>query len=213
MSEKYNDENVKKILQSEKVPERLEPENIKKMLDNGKYAENRKKIKHRKILRIVSAAAAVAVVFSTSVYFIKPVLYDKGVFSKDSGIVYSVESMKPAAQYSDVYNYFYRARSFTKFKDMIFGGFGSKNYDMDMGIVEESAAADESSVQENEADIPNYAEENGITGEENNDGYGADSSSLSSIETDGAEQQKEYSDTYSQETGVLEADIVSKTHF
>lgn len=208
MSEKYNDENVKKILQSEKVPERLEPENIKKMLDNGRYAESRKKIKHRKILRIVSAAAAVAVVFSTSVYFIKPVLYDKGVFSKDSGMVYSVESMKPAAQYSDVYNYFYRARKFTQLKDKIFGGFGSKNYDMEMGIVEESAAADESSVQENEADIPNYAEENGITGEENNDGYGADSSSLSSIETDGAEQQKEYSDTYSQETGVLEADIV-----
>lgn len=205
MSEKYNDENVKKILQSEKVPERLEPENIKKLLDSGNHAQNRKKIRHAKILRIVSAAAAVAVVFSTSVYFIKPVLYEKGVFSKDSGIVYSVESMKPAAQYSDVYNYFYKSSKFTKFKDMIFGGFGAKSDDMDlsMEIAEEGAAAD-GAIQENGASADYNWE---------NDGYGNDSSSLSdtstnNTDTGGAEQQKNYSDTYSQETGVLEADIV-----
>lgn len=205
MSEKYNDENVKKILQSEEIPERLEPENIKKLLDSGNYAENRKKIRHRKILRTVSAAAAVAVVFSTSVYFIKPVLYDKGVFSKDSAVVYSVDSMKPAAQYSDVYNYFYKSSKFTKFKDMIFGGFGAKSDDMDlsMEIAEEGAAAD-GAIQENGASADYNWE---------NDGYGNDSSSLSdtstnNTDTGGAEQQKNYSDTYSQETGVLEADIV-----
>ncbi|MCI7803567.1 MAG: beta-propeller domain-containing protein [Oscillospiraceae bacterium] len=206
MSEKYNDENVRKILQSEKVPERLEPENIKKMLDSGNHAENRKKIRHAKILRIVSAAAAVAVVLSTSVYFIKPVLYEKGVFSKDSGIVYSVESMKPAAQYSDVYNYFYRARSFTKFKDMIFGGFGSKNYYGEVDIIEESASSndgavgDESSVMDNEGASPNYAWEN----ENNND----DAPAYGSMESGSEDEQKNYSDTYSQETGVFEADIV-----
>lgn len=201
MSEKYNDENVKKILQSEKVPERLEPENIKKMLDSGNHAENRKKIRHRKILRIVSAAAAVAVVLSTSVYFIKPVLYDKGVFSKDSAVVYSVDSMKPAAQYSDVYNYFYKSSKFTELKDKLFGGFSNKsdNMNMEMDIAEGSAADEEAD------DLPNYAWEN--------EDYGNDSSSLSdsvtnNTDTGDADQQKEYSDTYSQENGVLEADIV-----
>ncbi len=203
MSEKYNDENVKKILQSEKVPERLEPENIKKMLDSGSHAENRKKIKHRKILRIVSAAAAVAVVLSTSVYFIKPVLYDKGIFYKSecSDSMYSVDSMKPAAQYSDVYNYFYKSSKFTELKDKLFGGFSNKsdNMNMEMDIAEESAADEEAD------DLPNYAWEN--------EDYGNDSSSLSdsvtnNTDTGDADQQKDYSDTYSQENGVLEADIV-----
>lgn len=203
MSEKYNDENVKKILRSEKVPERLEPENIKKMLDSGNHAENRKKIRHKKTLRIVSAAAAIAVVFSTSVYFIKPALYDKGVFSKDSGIVYSVDSMKPAAQYSDVYNYFYKSSKFTKLKDAIFGGFDKgANVVEDMEIDEEGAAAD-GAIQENDAEA-----DYGWGADYNTDSSSLSDSVTNSTNTGGAEQQKDYSDTYSQETGVLEADIV-----
>lgn len=192
MSMKYNDENVRKILQSEKIPERLEPENIKKMLDGGSHAENRKKIRQRKMLRIVSAAAAFAVVFSTSVYFIKPVLYEKGIFYKtecSDSMYYSVESMKPAAQYSDVYSYFYRASKFTKLKDKIFGGFSNKSDNTELEIYEEDAE-----IAQDEAG--NY-----------NDGNMSDGAITNGAET-GEVQQNDYSDTYSQETGVLEADIV-----
>lgn len=195
MSEKYNDDNVKKILQSEKIPERLEPENIKKMLDSGNYAEKRKKIRHKKILRIVSAAAAFAVVFSASVYFMKPALYEKGLFLSDDIVpMYSVESMKPAAKYSDVYNYFAAASKITELKNKIFNTFGGKKYSDDMEIAEE-------------ANI-DAVYEDGVAGAENGFYAESDDSSFSGSMTNDAAEKNDYSDTYSQEAGVLEADIV-----
>ncbi len=187
MSENYNDENVKKMLEAEKVPEQLEPKNIRKMLDDKKAATSRKKIRKSKILRIVSAAAAIVLIFGTSIYFVRPAIYekssfsDKKDFSEDTG-----QLMKPAAQYSDVYRYFLTASTINKFKNSFSGLFGrnQKNntgFDNIEYVADDMATGDSDSMPETGA---------------------------SQVTENSQENQKDYSDTYSQESGILEADIV-----
>ena len=57
-----NDNDIKKALSSAEVPEELEPQNIKAMLDEKNSLIKRKKIRHRSLIRIVSAVAACAVI-------------------------------------------------------------------------------------------------------------------------------------------------------
>ena len=61
MSENYNDKNIKKILESENVPQELKPESIKIMLD--KFSGERKnKINFKRMaMRVIPIAAAFAV--------------------------------------------------------------------------------------------------------------------------------------------------------
>lgn len=213
MSVNYNDENVKKILESEKIPERLEPENIKKLLDDTNAAGRRKKIRQSKMLRIVSAAAAFALVIGTSAYFLKPAVFSTNkpaVFSTNNFIKNadikasaSVESMKPAVKYGDIYSYFHAASNFNKFSDFISGAFTGghkKNTDvMENGGVVGGEAFDDMSEESEE-----------FAGESIQLGGAAENADIPSVSLTGSElkQKKEYSDTYNQEEGVLEADIV-----
>lgn len=218
MSEKYNDDYVKEILESEKIPERLEPDNIKEMLDNSNALKKRRKIRRGKALRIVSAAAAFAIVVSTSLYFMKPLYYNR--FIKDESVdnkpaSFAVSSMTAAADYGDIYSFFFAASAVNRFKDNFFT---FTNGDLNRKEVEFDTIA-ESYEDEMVYGNGNYAED-GIVGEENNaDIPSAESSSMAAADISSAQnslmkdvgvgdEENEYSDTYSQETGVLEADIV-----
>lgn len=199
MSEKYNDEKIKKIFESENIPTKLEPENIRTFLDNSSVEKKSKKIKHSKLLRIVSMAAALAVVLGTSVYFMKPTLYDDILpTEKKSDSVVTIESMASASAYSDVYSYFFSASKLNKFRDYIFGGFARENKSMDV---------DEAVVYE-EAESDGLAENNVAKAE---GGDESSSNAMASDQLNGVDessQENDFSDTFSQETGVLEADIV-----
>lgn len=214
MSYKYNNEKIRKILESEDIPERLEPENIKDFLDNSNAVKKRNTIKHNKILRGVSVTAAAAVLCTASVHVIKP-LYEKS--STKCNDVYtvpksmSIETMTAAADYSAVYNYFCASHSKNVMSD-IFNGFffsgsdlNSSNAIAEMGVedggvvFEESAADDAFAGGANDYGANDYAwESDSINGAVQ---YNMDEEAES-------EQKKEHSDTYSQEVGVLEADIV-----
>lgn len=63
-----NDMKIKKLLESESVPEELSPENIKKMLDEKAPVKKRKKITHI-AARVTAAAAACALICGFSVYY------------------------------------------------------------------------------------------------------------------------------------------------
>ncbi len=196
MNDNYNNEKVKKIMESEKIPERLEPDNIKELLDNSSANSKRKQIRHNKILKIVSAAAALAIVFGTSVYFIKPNFSNIEIFSdKDIKNKVSIESMKSATAYGDVLSYFSSTSKSNQFRDFLANGFGGnkfldENYDLAI------ADAYTGEMELAEDSVNSSASEDGyVAGEANN------------IDADVSEE-KDYSDTYSQEAGVLEADIV-----
>ncbi|MCM1227849.1 MAG: beta-propeller domain-containing protein [Clostridium sp.] len=209
MSEKYNDENVKKILRSQDIPERLEPESIKEMLDGSNAVRNRKRIKQKKALRIVSAAAAFAVAVTAAVRFAEPAVFKSSKTSDEDSYsaVEELTTMKAAADYSDIYKYFFAAKVVNKFRDrfeLITGGAKS-----DMMFYEEDGEVYDEAVYD---DV--------VYGEAE---YADDSSSMADIQQNNAAasgnmegngvyeseaEKKEYSDTYSQETDVLEADIV-----
>lgn len=131
-------------------------------------------------MRIAAAAAALAVVFGTSVYFMKPSLYKDQIVINDTNKAAEASSMKSADNYSEVYNYFTAATKLTRFRNTLKGilNGGVKGYAGGGDIVYEDAMESESVV------------ENGSTDD-----------------IDGS-AKKDFSDTYNQEEGVLEADIV-----
>ena len=180
MSDNSNDKRIKKILENCSIPERLEPENIKRTLDNNYSQKKRSRIKKSRIMRIAAAAAALAVVFGTSVYFMKPSLYKDQIVINDTNKTAEAISMKSADNYSEVYNYFTAATKLTRFRNTLKGilNGGVKGYAGGGDIVYEDAMESESVV------------ENGSTDD-----------------IDGS-AKKDFSDTYNQEEGVLEADIV-----
>lgn len=185
MSENNNDKKIKNILENCNIPERLEPENIKRMLDNNSAQKRRREIKKSRIARIVAAAAALAVVFGTSVYFMKPSLYKDQIVINDTNKAVDASTMKSAENYSDVYNYFTASNKLTKFKNII-GGILSGSIKNNNDITYE----DEMSAESADGSYNENAPMDSIYGSEED----AD--------------KKDYSDTYNQEDGVLEADIV-----
>lgn len=172
MSENYNDKNVKKIMESENVPEELKPESIKILLD--KFSDERKKKINfkRTAMRVIPIAAAFAVTVSTALgYMLKYNHdYDKCIYT-ESGLNAdeTVESMKYADDYTEVYEYFKRAEKKASTKT---NGFflGKDIVESDEMISEEAGVLNDSNISSN--------------------------------------QKKDFSDTYNQESGVLEADIV-----
>lgn len=80
-----NDRKIKKILESENVPEELSPENIKKMLDEKAPVRKRNKIAH-KAARITAVAAACAVICGFGVHYAEQgSLFNKNKFDADHG--------------------------------------------------------------------------------------------------------------------------------
>ncbi|MGN0622217.1 MAG: beta-propeller domain-containing protein [Porcipelethomonas sp.] len=184
MSEKYNAEDIKRELESEKVPEKLEPENIKHMLDSIN-APKSKKIRSRRsiVMKITSIAAACTVILGTSVYFAKSGLMEKNLIktSVTDSDHKNTMTLRVADDYKDVYSYFKIKNLFNDLKNTIDFGFN--------GVIK----SDESSAYEMEE--YDGVMENGVS-DDNINAEGTNSGNT------------EHSDTYNQEEGVLEADIV-----
>ena len=109
MSENYNDKNIKKILESENVPQELKPESIKIMLDKFSGERKNKINFKRTAMRVIPIAAAFAVTVSAAFGYMLKYNHDgdKCLVSESSfNDADSVDSMKYAADYSEVYNYF-----------------------------------------------------------------------------------------------------------
>lgn len=212
---KNNDEKVKTILESNEIPQELEPENIKAMLDRKKIRNN--KGKKATIIKVVSGAAACAVIctYATTAYidknknvehllessYIGDYLTDSETHSEaDTGMY-----MSGAHDYTKIYSYFRKPEKPKKQSafDKVLGFFGVKNDELnDVEIYEEDF------VYENAVDIFN-----GMA--DMDDGLKSDSTTAVVPETEGSgsdlrgeEESNEYSDTYNQEEGVEEADIV-----
>lgn len=177
MSDKYNDKNIKNMLEEKKVPQELCPESVKKMLDKFGH-ENRRKNKLKfNILKIGSIAAALALVIGiTANAYIKnnhkctdDLISQNIIYKNDQ----NVSNMKYAKSYDDIYNYFKLSKQISKSND---------TDDMDMGMPENGAE---------------FADE----------AYGDGSSSNANAKHYN-NQNDDFTNTYNQESGVLEADKV-----
>lgn len=200
-----NDKKLRELLTEEPVPQELEPENIKKMLDEKVPARKRNKIKRSMVLRITAGAAACAVVGTTAVHFAgqrnvinknKSVInseYEKVTNSvKDvaDGEKYELKTQAPymsgASDYSEVYKLFKDST-----KDPVV--FTEETVDAALGgeeFYDEAESVDNSIKGETPTEVQDDAE---LT----------DAPVFSENEDD-----DDYSETYNQEEGVLEADIV-----
>jgi len=179
------DEELRKAISSEPVPEELSPENIKKMLDEKGIEKKRRNIK-KTALRLTAGAAACAVICGAGVYAVGHGnnifnRYDfksyEGISGKyeNSSYVVSKENetavnansyMNSISDYGDIYSMFEKA--YEKYNERL----------------DESDYADGALYEENE--------------------------SVSEDKVSAMGGEDDYSETYNQEEGVLEADI-SKT--
>lgn len=226
-----NDEKLREYLEQEEVPEQLRPENIKAMLDEkapeGKkqdeapfmnekencsevYELKEKPAKKRSGIsmagRIAAGAAACAVIagsYAGTAHLMK----DRGKADPGSSVISAKSEkkhvdasfMNGAESYSDVYELLEKsAKKYEKER---------KKQDRDItlgavfdGVSNKNMAIEESAEFTEEADM------------ENGDAvYGTDAAQgPASTATNGLEEEStpEYSDTYDQEEGVREADIV-----
>lgn len=206
-----NEKKLRELLTEEPVPQELEPENIKKMLDEKAPARKRNKIKRSMALRITAGAAACAVVGTTAVHFAgqrnvinnnKSLInseYEKVTNSvKDvaDGEKYELKTQAPymsgASDYSEVYKLF---KESTKEYSGLDRGFGyleesAVTVDGDAEFYDEAESVDNSM----KAETPTEAQDGAAP---------TDAPVFSENEDD-----DDYSETYNQEEGVLEADIV-----
>lgn len=206
-----NNKKLRELLTEEPVPQELEPENIKKMLDEKAPARKRNKIKRSMALRITAGAAACAVVGTTAVHFAgqrnvinnnKSLInseYEKVTNSvKDvaDGEKYELKTQAPymsgASDYSEVYKLFEES---TKEYSGLDRGFGYMEETAD-AVNGDAEFYDEAESVDNsmKAETPTEAQDGAAP---------TDAPVFSENEDD-----DDYSETYNQEEGVLEADIV-----
>lgn len=200
-----NDKEVREMLENEKVPEKLEPENIKKMLDEKAPAVKRKRI--TAVSRFAAVAAACAVVSGTAVHFAgKGNNINKssksGLTSMNELITNVTENitspltppapavntegayMAGAENYGEIYSLIQKANeNYQKERSRNNYAYMTKGGDLSFNGVK---------TVEEEVD---YAAEPSNDGSQNTGG-------------DDASGAQEHSDTFNQEEGVLEADIV-----
>ncbi len=178
-----NRDNIKKALESQPVPQELEPDNIKKMLDEKAPLKKRSSIR-KTALRAGAGAAACAVLCGVGLHFARPLKTDDLVketqSSKESKSPESngSEFIKSASDYEQLYTMLGTAydklsndRVTGAFDNWDFKGTIQTNDDVTEEVMEEAAGSSE-----------------------------ADSAAPNTGST-------EHSDTYNQEEGVLEADI------
>lgn len=224
MNDLNNNEKVREILEQENVPEKISPENMKVMLDEKAPAKKRKKISAAG--RIAAIAASMALIVGTAVgtagvihkfggssEMHKDVLFgiksnddvadDMPTISNAPTVSAGASYMAGAENYEQVYNLLKVNNE--KYKDSkytygaIIRGDGvaaaQEMYDGEMENADmEIAAEDESSVA--------YAE---VFEDEETKEF--DTAANFTVSEGGAEENK-FSETYNQEEGVLEADIV-----
>ncbi len=199
MSEIYNDENIKKVLEEKNVPEAFSPESMKVMLDKFGYQQRRSRNIKFNIMKIGSFAAALALVvgITAAIYPLK----DKCEIV-DSGISYhdcdtssqaiiaeplGFNNMKYAESYDEIYDYFNLKNSrYYDSSSQYVKGFGKDE------MVYEAAE-------------DGLVDEEGIAGEESDMMYDFESAPPSS---NSSLNNADYTNTYNQESGVLESDIV-----
>lgn len=179
MNDKKNE--VKAILEQAQVPDKLSPEAIKEMLDKEAKPDKRKISVQRKIIKITSLAAVAALAVGIS-----GKLYYDSLYYNDENI--SISNMKYAGSYDEIYEYL-------KLNELAEYHVKSDDYD----AVAEGAVEEEVYSYSDEGSADGI--EGGIVGEVSNGTD--DNSALTSPET-----EKNYTETYNQEEGVNEADIV-----
>lgn len=210
-----NNEKVREILEQESVPEELSPENMKIMLDEKAPAKKRKKISVAG--KIVAIAASLALIVGTAVgtagivrNFGNSSKADKGnkflLTSPDSAkegdrtenastVSTGAAYMAGAESYGQIYNLMKAESKKSRDSSYVDGGtFGAEN-----GIAAdnfEEETADESSVAVDIADDIYHDESKG------------EASPEESFDSANGAEENEFSKTYDQEEGVLEADIV-----
>lgn len=211
-----NDKKLRELLTEEPVPKELEPENIKKMLDEKAPARKRNKIKRSMALRITAGAAACAVVGTTAVHFAgQRNVINKNQSAADSEYEKVIDSvldvvagksgndekyelktqapyMSGASDYSEVYKLF---------KDSTKEYSGLKRR---FGYMEETADA-----VNGDAEFYDEAEstDNSMKSETPTEAQDGTEPTDAPVFSE-SEDDDDYSETYNQEEGVLEADIV-----
>ena len=198
-----NDEKLKEILNSEEVPEQLSPENIKLMLDEKAPKKKRSGIS---IAGRIAAGAAACAVLAGSYAGVNTLMKNR-TSTDDTSIVSfkkEVEAvnleapyMSGAESYSDVYQLMKKAsddwnKEQKKQKTKYF-----TNGDM---VKEESAVAEAAVESADNEEYGGYAKESSF-----DDSIVGTETTAGGI---GGDEEQEHSDTYNQEEGVLEADIV-----
>ncbi|MDE6519830.1 MAG: beta-propeller domain-containing protein [Ruminococcus sp.] len=257
---------VKEILESEEVPEKLNPENISKMLDEK--APKKKRSGISVFGRITAMTAACALIVGTTVHtvnnysFVKKNCFKENSVADNNNDISSssttstnVETvtlenvaapyMSGAKDYEQIYKLIKKAeKQHTIYKNIITGGSVNFEAAVDEAVNEDVAPAefDDRATQSNEAGYDyNKAEEKPateftppitepttipestetttevVTTEETTETVTTAESTETESTTESAEttttttendEDEDYSDTYNQEAGVLEADIV-----
>lgn len=215
MNDINNNEKVRDILEQESVPEKISPENMKIMLDEKAAAKKRKKISVAG--KIVAMAASLALIVGTAVgtagivrnfgdsskadkgnkfLLTSPDSAKEGDRTENASTVSTGNSyMAGAESYGQIYNLLKtesEKRSNSRYVDS--GTFGAEN-----GIAAdnfEEEAVDESSVAVDIDDDIYHDESKGEAAPEE------------SFDSANGAEENEFSKTYDQEEGVLEADIV-----
>ncbi len=188
MSEKYNDENIKKVLEEKNAPEAFSPESMKQMLDKFGYQKRRSHNIKFNIIKIGSVAAVFALVIgiTASVY---PDKHEKiSVATHDyqeefTDVPLGFDNMKYAESYDEIYDYFNLANY--SYYD------SSSQYAEDI-YYDTAGAKSEGGLAREEADIEYEYSEAGSVPPTSNSGL----------------EDSDYTNTYNQEEGVLESDIV-----
>lgn len=184
-----NDEKIKKAMKSAPVPDSLSPENIKKMLDEKAPAKKRRNIK-KTVLQITAGAAACAVICGVGVHYVG----QRNSYDKCKNIIQDISNENPAV-----------TQKISENKPEAAESSGSKDYSEIYTMFKNAAEKYEDSRKGAKLYADGYDEEavDEVMLEESAE-FSADT-----MNTGGeASSQQEYSETYNQEEGVLEADIV-----
>lgn len=213
-----NNEKVREILEQESVPEEINPENMKIMLDEKAPAKKRKKISVAG--KIAAMAASLTLIVGTAVgtagivrnfgnsskmdesnqFFLAPPDSAKeGDFTDNATTVSTGASyMAGAENYGQIYNLL-KTESKRRGDSYITGALDGGTFGAENGIAAdnlEEETADESSVAVDIDEDIYYDESKGEAAPEE------------SFDSANGAEENEFSKTYDQEEGVLEADIV-----
>ena len=223
MNYENNDEKVKAVLESEKLPEELSPQNIQKMLDEKAPQNRRKQIKHP-AARVTAGAAACAVICGFGVHFAGQRNNNKFNNDEKTGIDASsvvtgteVTQKVPEAdlkeaepvQYSymnhaDEYGeiYYKMEQNYLKSQEKLKKS--QHNYNVDMEEADEDIAYDEAADEVYGAESSYSFTENDVKDIQSAEAAPSDDVN-GSIQSDSSEDGDDYYTTHNQEEGVLEA--------
>ncbi len=202
----FNDDKIKKAIESADVPEQISPENMKIMLDEKAPQKKRSKITHKAAMRFTAGAAACAVICGVGVHYAGQAdLFDK----KESQCLSIAESSQNAlaevvpednnngGSSKPENTFMYSVKDYEELYSMFEDAYDEYGSDFryestNVFLTSDGVAVDESAMEDAEVSVETQSPSNGVAGIGSAD------------DEDGSE---DYSETYNQEEGVLEADI------